>query len=103
MHKILVLYPSQPDFEAFRAYYLATHVPLCRTLPGLLALRYSFDVAAPGPGAAPYACVFEADFADGAALGAAMGSPEGRQVAADVANFAQVAPVLIHYPVESSM
>lgn len=102
MHKIVVLYPPQPDFEAFKAYYEGTHIPLCRKLPGLIALRYSFDVASVG-GESPYAVVFEAEFADGAAMGAAMGSPEGGAVAGDVPNFAQVPPVLIHYSVESSM
>jgi hypothetical protein len=47
--------------------------------------------------------VFEAEFRDGAAWGAAMGSPEGQAVAADVANFARNPPTLIHYPVEHSM
>ena len=91
MHKIVVLYPPQPDPETFKAYYVGTHIPLARKLPGLLALRYSFDVASV-EGESPY-------FADGAAMGAAMGSPEGQAVAADVPNFAQVPPTLLHYPV----
>lgn len=102
MHKIVVLYPPQPNPEAFKAYYVATHVPLARKLPGLLALRYSFDVQGVG-GAAPYFCVFEAEFRDSAALGAAMGSPQGQAVAADVPSFAKVPPTLIHYSTESSM
>ncbi|OJY67930.1 MAG: ethyl tert-butyl ether degradation protein EthD [Sphingobium sp. 66-54] len=102
MHKIVVLYPPQPDPAAFKAYYVATHIPLARKLPGLLALRYSFDVQG-GGGESPYFCVFEADFADGAAVGAAMGSAEGQAVAGDLQNFAQVAPTLIHYSVDSSM
>ena len=102
MHKIVVLYPLQPDPEAFRKYYVATHVPLARKLPGLKALRYSFDIQGVG-GPAPYFCVFEAEFEDGAALGAAMGSPQGQAVAADVPNFAKVPPTLIHYSTKSSM
>ncbi len=102
MHKIVVLYPPQPDPDMFRAYYLETHIPLARKLPGLLALRYSFDVEGVA-GVSPYFCIFEAEFADGATLGAAMGSPAGQAVAADVPNFAQVAPTLIHYSVENSM
>jgi len=102
LHKIVVLYPPQPDPDAFKAYYVGTHIPLAHALPGLLALRYSFDVEGVG-GVSPYFCIFEAEFADGPALGAAMGSPEGQAVAADVPNFAQVAPTLITYPVESSM
>ena len=102
MHKIVVLYPPQPDPERFKAYYVGTHIPLARKLPGLLALRYSFEVRGV-PGDAPYFCVFEAEFRDGAALGAAMGSPQGQAVAADVANFAQNPPTLIHYTVENTM
>jgi uncharacterized protein (TIGR02118 family) len=102
VHKIVVLYPPQPDPDAFKAYYLKTHVPLARKLPGLLALRYSFEVQGVG-GAAPYFCVFEAEFRDGAALGAAMASPEGQAVAADVPNFAKNPPTLMHYSVGSSM
>jgi len=101
LHKIVVLYPPQPDPEAFKAYYVGTHIPLARKLPGLKALRYSFDVQGVG-GDSPYFCIFEAEFSDGAALGAAMGSPEGQAVAADVPNFAKVPPTLIHYPAESA-
>ena len=102
MHKIVVLYPPQPDPEAFKAYYVKTHIPLAKRLPGLQALRYSFDVQGVG-GASPYFCIFEAEFRDGAALGAAMGSPQGQAVAADVPNFAKAPPTLIHYSTESSM
>ena len=102
LHKIVVLYPAQPDPAAFKAYYVETHIPLVRKLPGLMALRYAFDVQGVG-GESPYFCVFEAEFADGPALGAAMGSPQGQAVAGDVPNFAQVPPTLIHYSVASSI
>lgn len=98
MHKLVVMYPPQPDMDAFKAYYVERHVPLAGTIPGLQAMRYSFDIETLA-GEARYACIFEADFADGAAMGAGMGSPEGQAVAADVPNFAQVPPTLIHYPV----
>ncbi|MBB4858627.1 uncharacterized protein (TIGR02118 family) [Novosphingobium chloroacetimidivorans] len=98
MHKFVVLYPPQPDHEAFKSYYVETHVPLASRIPGVKAMRYSFDVATVA-GDAPFACVFEAEFEDGAAFGAAMGSPEGQATAADVANFAKVAPTILHYPV----
>lgn len=96
MHKIVVLYPPQPDPEKFKAYYESTHLRLARKLPGLVAMRHSFDVAAIG-GTSPYFCVYEAEFTDGAALGAAMGSPEGQAVANDLPNYADVPPILIHY------
>ncbi len=100
MHKLVVLYPPQPDPEAFKAYYVGTHVPLARKLPGVLALRFSFDVQTIA--GSPCFCVFEAEFSDGMSMGAAMGSAEGQAVAADVANFAKNPPTLLHYPVEGS-
>ena len=67
-------------------------------LPGLLACRYSFDVAG-AKGEAPYFAIFEGDFSDAAAMAAARASPQGQRVAADVANYATGGAVVIHYPV----
>jgi uncharacterized protein (TIGR02118 family) len=96
LHKLIVLYPPPEDPEAFRAYYTGTHLPLAATLPGLRAYRYAFDVAAPG-GESPYFCVFEAEFDDAASLQAAMASPEGQTVAADVPNYAPSGATMISY------
>lgn len=98
MHKLVVLYAEPVDPDHFRAYYVASHLPLVMKMPGLLACRYSFEVAATG-GEAPYFAVFEADFADAAAMAAARASPQGLRVAADVANYATGGAVVIHYPV----
>ena len=46
MHKLVVLYPKPADPDHFRDYYVTNHLPLVTRLPGLLAWRYSFDVAA---------------------------------------------------------
>ena len=98
MHKLLVLYPRPADPGHFRDYYVTKHLPLVARMPGLLGWRYSFDVgAAEVP--PPYFAVFEADFADAEAMIAARTSPEGRQVSADVANYATGGAVVIHYPV----
>ena len=70
MHKLLVLYPEPADRDHFRDYYVTNHLPLVARMPGLLAWRYSFDVATT-PGQTPYFAVFEADFADAAAMTAA--------------------------------
>jgi uncharacterized protein (TIGR02118 family) len=98
MHKLVVLYPPPVDPDAFRAYYESTHVPLAATLPGLRAYRYALDVGSPG-GESPYFCIFEGEFDDAAALGAAMSSPEGQKVAADVPNYATGGATLITYDV----
>ena len=87
MHRLLVLYPPPSDPDHFRSYYEATHLPLAAKLPGLRGYRYSFDVAT-AEGESPYYCVFEADFDDAAAYRAAMATPEGHAVRADVPNYA---------------
>lgn len=86
MQKLLVLYPEPVDRAAFEEYYVSTHLPLCAKLPGVQEITYSIGISEPGQG--PYFAVFEATFADEAALGAALNSPEGKAVEADVANYA---------------
>ena len=43
MHKLLVLYNEPKDPTHFRKYYVETHSPLVKKLPGLKASRYAFD------------------------------------------------------------
>lgn len=102
MHKLLVLYPQPVDPDHFRDYYVTNHLPLVEKWPGLLAWRYSFDVAA-AKGEAPYFAVFEADFADAAALAASQASEYGRLAAADVVNYATGGVVVINYPVQDGI
>jgi uncharacterized protein (TIGR02118 family) len=102
MHKLVVLYPMPADPDHFRDYYVTTHLPLVARLPGVLAWRYSFDVAAT-QGDTPYFAVFEAEFADAATMDAARASPQGQRVAADVANYATGGAVVIHYPVRDGL
>jgi uncharacterized protein (TIGR02118 family) len=96
VHRLLVLYPPPTDPERFRSYYQGTHLPLVAKLPGLRGYRFSFDIAA-AQGESPYFCVFEADFDDAAAYGAAMASPEGQAVRADVPNYATGGAVVLNY------
>jgi EthD domain len=53
MHRSLVLYLPPEDPQAFREYYESTHIPLFKSVPGLRAFRYSFNVSAP-EGESPY-------------------------------------------------
>lgn len=96
MHKLLVLYPEPTDRAAFEDYYVKKHLPLAGKLPGLKGSRYSFGVSGSG---SPYFAVFEADFATHDELVAAMRSPEGQAVEADVSNYATGGAVVIDYPV----
>ena len=99
MHKVVVLYGPPADPDHFRSYYTATHLPLAARLPGLTGMRHSFAVE--GVGApSPYFCVWEGEFADAAAMGAAMSSPAGEAVAADVANYATGGATILHFAPE---
>lgn len=99
MHRLLVVYPSPADKQAFRDYYESHHLGLVAQLPGLRGYRWGFDLAAPDGSEAPYFCVFEADFDDAAALDAARASPEGQAVTADVPNYATGGVALMRFDV----
>ncbi|MFD1718396.1 EthD family reductase [Georgenia deserti] len=100
MHKVLVLYPPPTDPAAFEEHYRTVHLPLARKLPGMLACRFTLSVDA-GDRPSPYFAIFEADFPDEETYAAAMASPEGQAVGADVPNYATGGAVVLHYDVES--
>jgi len=58
--------------------------------------RFSFDVAG-AEGVSPYFCVFDAGFDNAAAYSAAMASPAGQAVRADVPNYAAGGTVVLNY------
>ena len=99
MHKILVLYPKGQDEKKFTDHYESKHIPLAKKLPGLLACRFSYDIKGNRGAESPYFCIFEAEFADEAAMVAAMTSPAGAALAADVVNYVTVPPVIVNYKV----
>lgn len=81
MHRMTVQYGAPEDPAAFDAHYFDTHVPLCRSLPGLRAAAISKPRAL-GRGEVPY-LVAELDWDDVDAFKAAMKSPEMAAVATD--------------------
>jgi uncharacterized protein (TIGR02118 family) len=99
MHCLTVTYETPDDPAHFRDYYVKTHIPLARSLPGLLSLSYGFPMPMRGP--VPF-CIFQAFFPDAATMEAALKSEMGGRVAADVANYSAKAPSLSHYHVEGS-
>lgn len=88
MIKLTVLYGHPADPAAFESYYAATHMPLSAKMSGVLRHEKAKVVGTPSGDKPPYHRMFEAWFESEAALGAAMGSPEGKAVVADLANFA---------------
>jgi uncharacterized protein (TIGR02118 family) len=88
MIKLTVLYGHPADPAAFENYYAATHMPLTAKMSGVIRYEKAKVVGTPAGDKPPYYRIFEAWFESEAALGATMGSPEGRAVVADLANFA---------------
>lgn len=99
MIRNLVIYSTPPDPEAFRRHYLECHIPLCKAIPNTLRISYTFspDVLL---GDADCFCVYEADYADQAALEEAKSSPEGQAAAADVRNYSPTPPIVILYELD---
>ncbi|CAB3808120.1 EthD family reductase [Paraburkholderia caffeinilytica] len=95
MTKLIALYktPSNPD--AFDAYYFSNHVPLAKTISGLRRYEVSAGPVTTPQGDAPYhlAAILSFDSMD--ALQQALKSPEGRATAGDLANFAQAGVELL--------
>lgn len=97
MHCLTVLYPRPDDEAAFKSYYEGKHMDLARKLPGLRRMHHAY----PAPvGPTDVFCIFQAYFDDGEALGAAMSSQIGQDVALDVPNYSPSGAQVFHFPVE---
>lgn len=81
-------YRAPADPEAFDRHYAEVHSRLGLAFPGLRSFTGTHP--GPGPDGSPPAYYFIAalSFDDDAALGAALGGPEGKAAVDDLANFA---------------
>jgi len=95
MHCLTVTYPAPDDAARFKAYYEARHLPLAKQLPGLKSCTFAYPEAL-GPAPVPF-CIFQAWFADGATMLAALQSEIGRKVAEDVPNYSPRGATLFHF------
>ena len=86
--KLVALYGPPTDAAAFERYYAQTHVPLARRLPGLERVETALLAGMAEGGTAPYHRIAELWFAGMEQFRTAAASPEGQELAADVANFA---------------
>jgi len=93
----LVLYAPPADPAAFDAYYLGTHVPIAKRMPGLRSYTISKGPVSGGAAASPYYLIAILEFDSIAALGAAAASPEGRAASADVVNFGMAGVTVLTY------
>jgi uncharacterized protein (TIGR02118 family) len=88
MARLLVLYKTPKDPEAFDKHYHAVHIPLAKKIPGLKHYDVSTgDVGTP-TGASDIHLAAALDFESVAALKLGLVSPEGQAAAGDLANFA---------------
>jgi len=99
MAKVLVLYNTPSDVNAFDSYYRTTHLPIAKKLPGLVSYTISAQAPRMIAGTAPH-LVAELEFADMAAIDAALVSPEGQATAGDLANFADGGATIMIYDSE---
>ena len=88
MADLVVLYKTPKDPAAFDKYYVETHIPLAKKLPGLRKYTVSKGAVATPAGPSPWHLIAILSFDSMAAIQAAFASPEGKVTAADVPKFA---------------
>jgi uncharacterized protein (TIGR02118 family) len=88
MHKLIALYRTPPDPAAFDKYYADVHLPLVKKIPGLIRTVLNRGFAPPWGGESAFYLIVEMHFADEAAFGKAMNSPENRAAGKDARQFA---------------
>jgi uncharacterized protein (TIGR02118 family) len=88
MARLVVMYRMPQDAAAFDKYYVGTHVPIAKKLPGLRKYEISQGAVATPAGPSSYHLVAILHFDDMAAIQKAFASPEGQAAVADVGVFA---------------
>ena len=88
MADLVVLYKTPTDPAAFDKYYVETHIPLAKKLPGLRKYTVSKGPIATPAGPAGLHLIATLTFDSLADIAAAFASPEGKATAADVPKFA---------------
>lgn len=88
MAKLFAIYQQPKDPAAFDNYYFTKHVPLAKTIPGLMSYEVTRGDVMGMAGKHGVYLVAILEFESMQAIGAAMASPQGQATAADLANFA---------------
>jgi uncharacterized protein (TIGR02118 family) len=88
MARMVVIYPTPKDVEAFDRHYFEIHVPLAKKIPGLRKYEVNDGPIATPAGTSPVHRIGTLYFDDLAAIEKAFASPEGRAAGADRRLFA---------------
>lgn len=89
MAKIYAMYKHPTDAAAFDRYYYGVHVPVAKKIPGLASYEVTRgSISSVGGASTPYHLIAALGFSSLTAINAALVSPQGQAVAADLGNFA---------------
>jgi uncharacterized protein (TIGR02118 family) len=88
MAQLTVIYKTPKDAAAFDKYYVETHIPIAKKIPGLRKYHISQGPVASPAGPSGVHLIATLTFDSMAAIQAGFASPEGHEAAADVAKFA---------------
>lgn len=88
MVKLVALYKTPADPQAFDQHYREVHAPLAARMPGLKRMEVARITGSPG-GQSPFYLVAEMYFDSAEDLQAALASPEGRAAGKDLMTFAR--------------
>ena len=88
MATLLVLYKKPADPAAFDRYYVETHIPLAKKVPGLRSYRVSKGAVVAAAGVTDVYLVATLTFDSMAAIQSGFASPEGAAAGGDLPNFA---------------
>jgi uncharacterized protein (TIGR02118 family) len=88
MVKLIALYKTPADAEAFDKHYNEVHMPLVAKIPGLIKSEVSKLKVLPGT-TADFYMMTEMYYENMDSFNAAMGSAEGKASARDLMNFAK--------------
>jgi uncharacterized protein (TIGR02118 family) len=100
MLKAVLMYGPPTSVIAFEHHYQETHLPLAAKIPGVQRIESAKVVATPDGSKPTYYRVAELYVENEEALQAAMGSPEGQAMMADIPNFASGGATVVVCAVE---
>lgn len=101
MIKVTVLYLHPDNADAFEKYYFESHLPLVEKVEAIVRSEFTKFLPNPDGSAAAYYRMAELYFAGPAEMQQALGSEEGKAMAADLPNFASGGATIIFGQVEN--